>query len=145
MLCHHSDESLWAHGTEELFVTLIVVKIFRCKYSQICIYRPCILRSPDNFPKCSVALYFLQSWPICSGHPVYNGNLAISQGLPLYTGSTVARFAFASHAGVFRKARISSLPTNACSTEDNIPFPSLANHVVLSKFWKADLDRRVTR
>ena len=45
----------------------------------------------------------------------------------------------ASHAGVFRGARISSLPTNACSTEDNIPFPRLANHVVLSKFWKVDL------
>ena len=28
----------------------------------------------------------------------------------------------ASHAGVFRGARISSLPTNACSTENNIPF-----------------------
>ena len=51
----------------------------------------------------------------------------------------------ASHAGVFRGARISSLPTNACSTEDNIPFQRLANHVVLSKFWKVDLDRRVTR
>ena len=50
----------------------------------------------------------------------------------------------ASYAGVFRGARISSLPTNACSTEDNIPFPSLANHVVLSKFRKADLDRMVT-
>ena len=44
----------------------------------------------------------------------------------------------ASHAGVFRGARFSSLPTNACSTEDNIPFPSLANHIVLSKFWKSD-------
>ena len=51
----------------------------------------------------------------------------------------------ASHAGVLRGARVSSLPTNACSTEDNIPFPRLANHVVLSKFWKVDLDRRVTR
>ena len=51
----------------------------------------------------------------------------------------------ASHAGVFRGARISSLPTNASSTENNIPFPSLANHIVPSKFWKADLDRRITR
>ena len=51
--------------------------------------------------------------------------------------------AIASHAGVFRGARISSLPTNACSTENNIPFPSLANHIVLSKFWKVDLDRKV--
>ena len=49
----------------------------------------------------------------------------------------------ASHAGVFRRARISSLPTNACSTENNIPFPSLANHIVTSKFWKVDLDRSV--
>ena len=29
----------------------------------------------------------------------------------------------ASHAGIFRGARFSSLPTNACSTENNIPFP----------------------
>ena len=42
--------------------------------------------------------------------------------------------ALASHAGVFRGARFSSLPTNACSTEDNIPLPSLANRIVLSKF-----------
>ena len=33
--------------------------------------------------------------------------------------------------------------TKACSTEDNIPFPSLANHIVLSKFREADLDRKV--
>ena len=49
----------------------------------------------------------------------------------------------ASHAGVFRGVRFSSLPTNACSSEDNIPFPSLANHIVLSKFFKVDLDRKV--
>ena len=48
----------------------------------------------------------------------------------------------ASHAGVFRGAPFSSLPTNACSTEDNIPFPCLANHIALSKFWKVDLDRK---
>ena len=47
------------------------------------------------------------------------------------SGGTVA-----SHAGVFKGARHSSLPTNACSAEDNIPFPSLANQIVLSKFWK---------
>ena len=29
----------------------------------------------------------------------------------------------ASHAGIFRGARISSLPTNACSNENNITFP----------------------
>ena len=49
----------------------------------------------------------------------------------------------ASYAGVFRGTRFSSLPTNACSTEDNIPFPSLANHIILSKFWNVDLDRKV--
>ena len=49
----------------------------------------------------------------------------------------------ASYAGAFRGVRLSSLPTNACSTEHNIPFPSLANHIVLSKFWKVDHDRRV--
>ena len=49
----------------------------------------------------------------------------------------------ASHAGIFRRARLSPLPTNACWTEDSIPFPSLANHIVLSKFWKVDLDCRV--
>ena len=29
----------------------------------------------------------------------------------------------ASHAGIFREPHFSSLPMNACSTEDNIPFP----------------------
>ena len=48
-----------------------------------------------------------------------------------------------SHAGVFRAARVSSLPTNACSTKHNIPFLCLANHIVLSNFWKVDLDRKV--
>ena len=51
----------------------------------------------------------------------------------------------ASHAGVLREAHILSLPTNACSTENNIPFPSLANHIVPSNFKEVDLDRRVTR
>ena len=49
----------------------------------------------------------------------------------------------ASHAGIFGGARLSSLPTNACSTEYNISFPSLANHIVLSKFWKVNFDRKV--
>ena len=48
-----------------------------------------------------------------------------------------------SYPGVFRGARFSSLTTNACSTENNIPFPNLANHIVLSKFWKLDFDRWV--
>ena len=51
----------------------------------------------------------------------------------------------ASHAGDFRGARVLSLPTNACSTENDIPFPSLANHIVLSKFWKVELDHMLTR
>ena len=45
-----------------------------------------------------------------------------------------------SYPGVFRGARFSSLTTNTCSTENNIPFPNLANHIVLSKLWKLDLD-----
>ena len=45
----------------------------------------------------------------------------------------------------FRRARLSSLPTNACSTENNIPFPNLASHIVLSKFWEVDLDLGVIR
>ena len=32
-----------------------------------------------------------------------------------------------SHAEAFRGVRISSFPTNTCSTENNIPFPQLAN------------------
>ena len=48
----------------------------------------------------------------------------------------------ASHTSILRGARFSSLPTNACSTQENIPFPSLANHIVLSKFWKVDLVAR---
>ena len=60
-----------------------------------------------------------------------------------YIRAKTALIGLASHAGAFRGARFSSLPTNACSTEDNIPFPSLANHIVLSKFWKVDLDRKV--
>ena len=51
----------------------------------------------------------------------------------------------ASHAEVFRGARISFLLTNTCLTENNIPFPSLANHIVPSKFWKVDLEHKVTR
>ena len=47
--------------------------------------------------------------------------------------------------GVFMGARISTLPTNTCSTENKIPLQSLAKHIVLSKFWKVDLDCRVTR
>ena len=50
----------------------------------------------------------------------------------------------ASHKGVFKGGRVSSLLTNACSTDNNIPFPRLANHIVLSKFWKVNLDRKVT-
>ena len=45
-----------------------------------------------------------------------------------------------SYAGVFKGARLSSLTTNACSTENNIRFPNLDNHIVLSILWKLDLD-----
>ena len=60
-----------------------------------------------------------------------------------YDWLMVALNTIASQVGVFRGARFSSLPKNACSTEENIPFLSLANHIVLSKFWKVELDRRV--
>ena len=63
--------------------------------------------------------------------------------LTAFANTINAFLALAFHAGVFRGARLSSLTTNACSTEDNIPVPSLANHIVLSKFWKVDLNRRV--
>ena len=43
---------------------------------------------------------------------------------------TCADFKKASHAGVFRGACISPSPQKACSNENNIPFPSLANHKV---------------
>ena len=49
-------------------------------------------------------------------------------------------FGLAFHADVFRGARISSLPTKASVTENNIPFPLLADHIAPSKFWKVDLD-----
>ena len=51
----------------------------------------------------------------------------------------------ASHAGVFRELvfRFSSrTPPQPRTTYT--PFPSLANHIVPSKVWKVDLDRRVT-
>ena len=49
-------------------------------------------------------------------------------------------FGLAFHADVFRGAHISSLPTKARVTENNIPFPLLADHIAPSKFWKVDLD-----
>ena len=48
------------------------------------------------------------------------------------------------HAGIYGGAHISSLPTNTCVIKNNIPFPSLANHIVPSKFWKVHRDRKVT-
>ena len=43
-----------------------------------------------------------------------------------------------SHIGVFRGARFPSLPTSARSAEDNIPFPSLANHIAHCTFHILD-------
>ena len=45
----------------------------------------------------------------------------------------------ASLAGVFKRARISSLLTNACLTENNIPSPSLANYIVPSNSGRLTL------
>ena len=63
--------------------------------------------------------------------------------LTAFANTIKAFLALAFHAGIFRGARLSSLLTNTCSTEDNIPVTSLANRIVLSKFWNFDLDRRV--
>ena len=42
------------------------------------------------------------------------------------TNLATAVAVIASHAGIFRGARFSSsLPRNACSTENNVPFPLL--------------------
>ena len=71
-------------------------------------------------------------WPDACAKPCHPGS-----------GSHGTPELIASHAGIYWGARFSCLPTNACSTEDNIPFPSLANHIVLSKFWKVDLDVKV--
>ena len=40
----------------------------------------------------------------------------------LYVESWQAVTLLASHTDLFRGARLSSLPTNACSTKNNIPF-----------------------
>ena len=48
--------------------------------SQTCTITALYITVTRQLPNFSVALYFLQSWP------VYNGHLAISQGWPLYTG-----------------------------------------------------------
>ena len=68
-------------------------------------------------------------------------NVAKKINLPYFKCHRV--YFVASPAGLFRGARLSSLATNACSTENNIPFPSLANHIVLSKSWKVDLNLTV--
>ena len=53
----------------------------------------------------------------------------------------VQRFFFVAAEQPFNRG--SRFTTNACSTEHNIPFPNLPNHIVLSKLWKLDLDRWV--
>ena len=56
------------------------------------------------------------------------------------------RSMLASHAGVFRGARFSSLPTNACSAENNIPFPLFylrgkwQINICVIKCWQAKRD-----
>ena len=82
-----------------------------------------------------------RSWMRLAGFP----GCRVVSGIECSGGSLLRRMRLAGIVGVFRRARISSLATNASSTEDNIPFQRLANHVVLSKFWKVDLDCRVTR
>ena len=67
--------------------------------------------------------------------------------------STIIRLKWhkvASYAGDFRGARFSSLPTDACSTENNIPFPSFylrgkwtINSCAI-KCWQATRDSNMT-
>ena len=61
-----------------------------------------MLRSPDNFPKFSVALYFLPSWPVYSiiivvtlyimsldNFPKFSVALYFLQSWPVYSGDPV--------------------------------------------------------
>ena len=118
-----------------------------------------------DFDFCRLSLYSLKSWSCCFTHtflPVFCGFCSWLAGFDLWldwafslTSWNVQPFflllqlnnplieVLGSYAGVSRVARLSSFTTNACSTENNIPFPNLANHIVLSKLWKLDLDRWV--
>ena len=114
---------------------------------------------------CHLSLYRSKSWSCCFMHTfllIFCGFCSWPAGFDLWCDGafsltsfeTYSAFIFVaakqpltevlgSYAGVFRGARLSSLTTNACSTKNNISFPNLANHIVLSKLWKLDLDRWV--
>ena len=66
-------------------------------------------------------------WNFCarSSDVISQGNSSVVAKYRLFSwaGSVLA-----SHTGVFRGARLSSLPTNACSTENNISFPLFYLH-----------------
>ena len=102
----------------------VTIKQFKVQVSSYFFSTSCLISS----------LYFKEEVMPCVEHSPCNREALSSN--PTLT-------AIASHAGVFRGACFSSLLTNACSTKDNFPFLSLANHNVLSKIWKVDLDRRV--
>ena len=73
----HSGQLIeWKKKILEVF--LINGSDFCC--SQTCTITALYITVTRQLPNVSVALYFLQSWP------VYTGHLAISQGWPLYTG-----------------------------------------------------------
>ena len=65
-----------------MFITAVSVCCFM--FDQ----RPCIY----TLPKILVAFSVLQSWPVYSNHPVFNGHFAISLGWPFYKGLTVLHF-----------------------------------------------------
>ena len=69
--------------------------------------------------------YFLLIGLFAAAHDV-NLEWVIVKGISHFSDNSNTRNeswkSLASHAGVFRGARFSSLPTNACSTENNIPF-----------------------
>ena len=73
---------------------------------------------------CSVIFKSVQS-ATCSQNEAFTSELKFRTNSPRLGYLYPTFNNLASHAGVFRGARISSLPTNTCSKEDNIPFPLL--------------------
>ena len=80
-------------------------------------------------PKFPVALYFLQSWHVYSGHPVYNGHLTISQGWPLYTGLTVFGLRGLRYTEVsYQKVGLELMATQRCWSELHVGCTTRSKH-----------------
>ena len=74
------DESLWAHGAKELFVTLIVVKIFRYKYSQP------VYNGPVYYGHWTTSQNFQLHYIFCKGDLYIAVTLYITVTLPFPKG-----------------------------------------------------------